>query len=574
MKLRKLVGRLGLLGRNAPYLAGLLLLLGGGWAFGHWRYPDKVPPSPLRENSEAAALLLCAAGAMVLLAYEERERAARARRQATAEAARAGRERDLALREVRRMRARTEGLALMREIHRSTGEPDREERFYRILTLSADLFEAKETALFALVEGPQAPLPAAYLASLGRSEIFLSFTSETYAAALQKEEEKNGGGDGRAPLLTLKHANSAAAAGALLVTGDLYLGQAPVAKLRARLTADEAGELPRGRPAELTAPLLAQLDFGPAACRAAAEVVRDGRPLIRCDRGVPSAAGPFDDGDDARLVLAAPLIAEQQPVGVLRIRRSPEGFSGAESDSLEEALVESSKHIALALKKDEDDRRAVTDGLTKLLVKKRFLEILAEKIQAAEDGGCRRGKAFVLVMLDIDHFKNTNDTYGHLTGDIVLRETAAVLSAGLRVGDLAFRYGGEEMALILHTSSIPTARRIADRLRRAVAETRFIGAKGDTVPTAVSMGLAAFEPGLTPEQLISRADQALYFSKENGRNRVTCWTKELPAGKSSGPKKKAARERHGSSKASGKSVLVVGKASENGRRRTLKHRSG
>jgi diguanylate cyclase (GGDEF)-like protein len=288
----------------------------------------------------------------------------------------------------------------------------------------------------------------------------------------------------------------------------------------------DAGQeaLRRQKADDLLEPVLSRLDFGPAACRMAGEALLQRRPLVRRESVL---GGPLDSADDCRLVIFVPLLAEQKPVGVLRIRRAAEDLADGEAELLEELLIESAKHIALALKKEDDDRLAITDGLTKLLVKRRFLHMLEERRALAESGQGRRNDAFVLAMIDIDHFKKINDTHGHLSGDIVLRDVAGILRGGLRDGDYAFRYGGEEMALLLNTPSLETGRKTAERLRKAIQTATFRGDKGQAIPVTASMGLSLFEPGLSAEGLIARADKALYASKHGGRNRVTVWEPAL-----------------------------------------------
>jgi diguanylate cyclase (GGDEF)-like protein len=227
--------------------------------------------------------------------------------------------------------------------------------------------------------------------------------------------------------------------------------------------------------------------------------------------------GGNDAGD--RLVLCTPLLADQRPVGVLYVRRPGVGCRGSEIEALEELLVESAKHVALALKKDEDDRKAITDGLTGLYIKRHFLVTL-EQMRAAS---AVNGTPFCLIMCDLDHFKRVNDTHGHLTGDLVLKGVAAVLRKGLRAGDTAFRYGGEELALLLPDTGLPTAARTAERQRLAVQAAPFRGDKGQPVPVTLSLGIAEYEQGLTAEAFIARADKALYACKENGRNCVVSW---------------------------------------------------
>jgi diguanylate cyclase (GGDEF)-like protein len=230
------------------------------------------------------------------------------------------------------------------------------------------------------------------------------------------------------------------------------------------------------------------------------------------------------------------------------------GLSGRE---LEESLIESSRHIAMAIKRDEDIERALTDGLTGLLKKEKFVIDLREAFAATAEGG----ESLALLMVDIDHFKKVNDTYGHLTGDLILKGVASVLRRKIRNADVAYRYGGEEMAVLLPGADLQAAAATAERVRQAVETTRFFGEKGEHVPITLSVGVAQREVGLQSErELIERADQALYASKDGGRNKVSTWPmpaqRTLSARKSLMSERKAQEGVRSSSRAKAKSKSV------------------
>jgi diguanylate cyclase (GGDEF)-like protein len=280
------------------------------------------------------------------------------------------------------------------------------------------------------------------------------------------------------------------------------------------------GAPPRQQACAMLEELFQRLDFDPASARDARQALEQRRTLRK--NVLDDLHGTLEES----LLLCVPLMADQRLIGVLRIRRQPEGFDGPVAETLEETLIESATHIALAMKKDEDDRKAITDQLTGLFIKRHFLSVLEQsRLQVAEDPG----KGFSLVLSDIDHFKKVNDTYGHLSGDLILKQVARVLGAGLRAGDLAFRYGGEEMAILMPEAGVEAAQQIAERVRAAVERAVFLGDRDQKIPTTISMGVASFGPGLTERTLIARADQALYASKHAGRNRVTSWSEELDA---------------------------------------------
>ena len=142
---------------------------------------------------------------------------------------------------------------------------------------------------------------------------------------------------------------------------------------------------------------------------------------------------------------------------------------------------------------------------------------------------CRRHKqTLALIMLDIDHFKSVNDTYGHLTGDVILAGVARALKKGLRKYDSAYRCGGEEMALLLPETTLDGGLRIAERLRKQIQSRQFTAENREKVSVTVSLGVAEFEPTMgAVDDLISRSDQALYAAKRAGRNRIVAWDKSL-----------------------------------------------
>jgi len=506
-------------------VSGVLLLLAGALAAAHALDPEGFPPLPFGFVPLGVALLLAGAGAAILFALWDARSARRAIVEVRHQAQRANAERDLALLQARRSRAQAEGLALMREIHRSTGIPERHERLHRILTLVGDLFEAREVVLFAASPGSPVPVtPAAYLRVSVEEELFVTFDAQNYERGLEKE----GSGLMKAP--KIKDAALAWEGCRVFVEGSLMAGEAILAKAQWRRTvADYEGGLARQNPTEILERLLGQLDTSPTACRHVAKALEQRRTLRQRESGSVFSGsrnqlnGSQTGGDDS-LMLCVPLLADQRGLGVLRIRRPAEGFDGPVAETLEELLLESAKHIALAVKKDEDDLKAITDQLTGLFIKRHFLATL-ERLRSEVAAGAR---PFALVLCDIDHFKKVNDTHGHLSGDMVLKETAKVLRGGLRAGDMAFRYGGEELAIVMPGTPTEAAEQSAERLRASIQKHPFLGEKGQAIPVTISMGTVLYKHGLTAEQLISRADRALYCSKKSGRNRVTPWRADLP----------------------------------------------
>jgi diguanylate cyclase (GGDEF)-like protein len=158
-----------------------------------------------------------------------------------------------------------------------------------------------------------------------------------------------------------------------------------------------------------------------------------------------------------------------------------------------------------------------TDPLTGLSNVRHFRETLEHELERTR----RSGQPTALIMVDLDHFKRINDTWGHEAGNKALIQTAAVLNLNTRKLDIPCRYGGEEFAVILPTTELLTARRVAERLRAAIEATA-IPLETTTLRFTASLGLAIYtrHDRDSTEQFIACADQQLYRAKQDGRNRV------------------------------------------------------
>ena len=136
-------------------------------------------------------------------------------------------------------------------------------------------------------------------------------------------------------------------------------------------------------------------------------------------------------------------------------------------------------------------------------------------------------ESYALVLIDLDHFKRINDQYGHDKGDETLIQVSQALSQIIRDSDMLGRFGGEEFLLILNHSSLQQAQIIAERCRQAIQQLHLCSESGEIIPITASFGIALSSPSLNSQQLLSRADKALYAAKGYGRNQVKCYQAEL-----------------------------------------------
>jgi len=191
-----------------------------------------------------------------------------------------------------------------------------------------------------------------------------------------------------------------------------------------------------------------------------------------------------------------------------------------ENESLETRLADTTAEVTRLRKHLEAVRiEAMTDGLTHLPNRRAFDQALERALKAAD----AKGETLSLAVIDIDHFKSFNDTWGHQTGDQVLRYVASVIARAGEGVRTAARFGGEEFALILPGDDMRSALAIAEQVRQEVASRvlKRRSTSDDLGTVTVSIGLAERSAGEPPAQLIERADAALYASKRGGRNRST-----------------------------------------------------
>jgi len=249
------------------------------------------------------------------------------------------------------------------------------------------------------------------------------------------------------------------------------------------------------------------------------EVLRQGRSIVFDDPAtLPPLPPILDRSKPGNAVLAAPLIADGQKLGAVLIN-----FVHGHTFTPDEiALCEQAAgQVALATAKvqlyEETQKLAITDDLTGVYNRRGLYELGKREFERA----MRFRRPLSLIMLDIDHFKQFNDSYGHVIGDQALHWLAGVLQENVRDIDVVGRYGGEEFVVLLPENHLTASHQVAERIRMAVEESTFNTPAGEMSIT-ISLGVTATSvQDRDLDALVRRADAALYHSKESGRNRST-----------------------------------------------------
>jgi len=249
-------------------------------------------------------------------------------------------------------------------------------------------------------------------------------------------------------------------------------------------------------------------------------VVKNREPVyisdVRHDR---SPLMPFK-AQNTGSVFVLPLVYERDVLGMVVLMFEKTNTLGTHEIELLEVLGnQAATSITNAKLYEEIERLAVTDGLTGLFNHRHFQETLAQEFNRIE----RFSEPISLLIIDIDHFKKINDTYGHPVGDAVLKKVSGIIRKTIRNIDIPARYGGEEFAVILLGTDTNGALKMAERLRRSIADAKF-SSEQDAFNVTVSIGISTHAREMRKkEDLVEQADKALYHAKRTGRNRSVKW---------------------------------------------------
>ena len=251
----------------------------------------------------------------------------------------------------------------------------------------------------------------------------------------------------------------------------------------------------------------------------AGTVAASGRPVLVAEANGEAAPRPPAE-PSAPTALGVPLFRGDRFMGVLALygRSLPDPFEDDDLDTLGSFAAQASVAIENVLLHQEAQRLSITDGLTGVWNRRYLSLTLAKEIERAQ----RFERPLSVLMVDIDHFKDVNDAYGHLRGDEVLVELSRRMLSRIRGEiDTLARFGGEEFVIVLPETPREGARVVANKLRRAVRTKAFISDGGPEVRVTVSIGVAVFpEDGSSVEELLQAADVAMYKAKRRGRDRV------------------------------------------------------
>ncbi len=221
---------------------------------------------------------------------------------------------------------------------------------------------------------------------------------------------------------------------------------------------------------------------------------------------------------ETRSILCAPLVSRGRTIGVLEILNKLGGrFTGADLTLVLTLVEPCAIAIENAILFQRTEQLTITDDLTRLF-NSRYLNLyLGREIKRCK----RHGISLSVIFLDLDGFKNINDNFGHLAGSGTLTEVGAILAQGVRESDIIARYGGDEFVVVLPETPASGALVIAERLRRAIEEHRFLEGQGIAARISASFGIATYpDHALSPEGLIQKADQAMYRVKEREKNGI------------------------------------------------------
>ncbi|MBF0543712.1 MAG: diguanylate cyclase [Candidatus Riflebacteria bacterium] len=261
-----------------------------------------------------------------------------------------------------------------------------------------------------------------------------------------------------------------------------------------------------------------KLDIDPTEIWAMTTLQKEKRPILSQELSGKSILQSYTTiNKQLPFAVYIPLQKEGELYGVVKIGPKINGEAFTENDL--EFFSTLASQAVIAFENARLYSLAITDSITKLYIHRYFQIRLEEEVRRSR----RYNSTLTLLMIDIDHFKEINDTYGHQQGDMILREISHILRRNIRSTDIAARYGGEEFVIILPETTQADARIVAERIRKDVAKHEFPSLAQGQLPVhvTISIGVAGFPINATSkDELIQKADSSMYQAKGAGRNKV------------------------------------------------------
>lgn len=285
------------------------------------------------------------------------------------------------------------------------------------------------------------------------------------------------------------------------------------------LTSDETNDLEVKAFKGITQEEIDELKKNPAESWVMTTIQKEKKPIFAQEINGKSYAQSYTTASNKELPFAVyvPMIKEEELYGIVKVGPKINGEAFTDNDL--EFFETLASQAVIAFENARLYSLAITDSITKLYVHRYFQFRLEEEVARSK----RYNSTISLLMCDIDHFKNVNDTYGHQQGDCILREVSRIIRKNVRNTDIPCRYGGEEFAVILPETTQSDAKIVAERIRRDVANFEFPSIIPGQPPVrcSISIGVAGFPLNAdNKDQLIQKSDAALYKAKDSGRNKV------------------------------------------------------
>jgi diguanylate cyclase (GGDEF)-like protein len=351
----------------------------------------------------------------------------------------------------------------------------------------------------------------------------LASTSINNSIMFEKSEETKNDLDHKVfNLMTLQQASKVLSStlnlGELInISIDMFLETVWANKGILMLNGDESNTLEVKAFKGITLEEVEELKKDPAESWVMTTIQKERKPIFAQELTTKSYQSYTALNKELPFAVYVPMIKEGEIYGIVKV--GPKINGEAFSDNDLEFFETLASQAVIAFENARLYSLAITDSITKLYVHRYFQIRLEEEVARSR----RYNSTISLLMCDIDHFKNVNDTYGHQQGDCILREVSNIIRKNVRNTDIPCRYGGEEFAVILPETTQSDAKIVAERIRRDIAKFDFPSVMPEQPPIhcSISIGVAGFPLNAdNKDQLIQKADASLYKAKDGGRNRV------------------------------------------------------